>query len=290
MSFTHVLSTLLNRDSDCRICGADSTTGFSWEYAKTTNQPDTRQFVSPQKMRWGTLFQCASCGQPWYLDGNAKFANLVARERIGLIQEWSDHPIFIGSENLAKLEEIGRNPPRMIMVGTKSQETPCGVLTKSGERIDLAIVSIQRHAPFEDWRQYRLASEIETIYPSPYALPLPVRTATLTAVEIAMGFAPTLVELPNGQEIILNGTHNFFVREGCDASAIVLSQKRLDMKSLPEIYSPSENISLSKNITYFVADMVVEEQPKKPPSKPAFNIDSQKASLLRDLFRFLRGG
>ena len=210
--------------------------------------------------------------------------NFVPRERVGLIQEWNDHPIFIGPEYLAKLEEIGRTPPDLCGNGAQFHETPCGVLTKFGERIDLSIVSVQRHAPFEDWRQYRLASEIETIYPSPYALPLPVRTATSRADEIRMGFAPTVVELPNGQIVILNWTQNFFVREGCDASAIVLSQKRLDMKSSPEIYSPP------KNITYFVADMIADVQSKRPPSNPSFNTDPQEAGLLRKLFRFLRAG
>lgn len=288
MSLLQVSSSRLGRDPDCRICGAGSTISFNWEYAKTTNRPDARRdlsiFVSPQEMRWGTLFQCSSCGQPWYLDGNAQFMNFVPRERIGLIEEWNDHPIFIGSEHLAKLEEIGRTPPDLYGNGAQFYETPCGVVTKSGERIDLAIVSIQRHAPFEDWRQYRLASEIETIYPSPYALPLPVRIATSRADEIRMGFAPTLVELPNEQAIILNWTQNFFVQEGCDANTIVLSEKRLDMKSPPEIYSPP------KNITYFVADMVVEAQQKNLPSNPSFNTDPQKAGLLRKLFRFLRAG
>lgn len=288
MSLLQVSSSRLGRDPDCRICGAGSTISFNLEYAKTTDRPDARRdlsiFVSPQVMRWGTLFQCSSCGQPWYLDGNAQFMNFVPRERIGLIQEWNEHPILIGSEHLSKLEEIGRTPPDLYGNGAQFHETPCGVLTKSGERIDVAIVSIQRHPPFEDWRQYRLASEIESIYPSPYALPLHVRVATSRADEIRMGFAPTLVELPNGQVVILNWTQNFFVREGCDASAIVLSQKKLDMKSPPEIYSPPNNI------TYFVADTVVEEQPKKSPSNPSFNADPQKAGLLRKLFRFLRAG
>jgi hypothetical protein len=254
MSLLQTSSSRLGHDPDCRICGAGNTISFNWEYAKTTSKPEAKRdltvFISPQKMRWGTLFQCASCGQPWYLDSDAQFMNVVLRERIELIQKWNDHAILIGSNNLARLEEIGRTTPDLYGNGAQFHETPCGVMTKSGEKIDLAIVSIQRHAPFEHWRQYRLASEIETIYPSPYALPLPVRVATSRADEIRMGFAPTLVELPNGQVIILNWTQNFFVRDNCNTSAIVISQKKLDMKSLPEIYSPPNNI------IYFVADIV----------------------------------
>ena len=288
MSLLQVSSSRLGHDSDCRICGAGSTISFNWEYAKTTERPDARRdlsiFVSPQEMRWGTIYQCSNCGQPWYLDGNAQFMNFVPRERIRLIQEWNERPILIGSEHLSKLKEIGRTPPDLYGNGAEFNETPCGVLTKSGERIDVAIVSIQRHAPFEDWRQYRLASEIESIYSSPYALPLHVRVATSRADEIRMGFAPTLVELPNGQVVVLNWRQNFFVREDIDAGAIMLSQKRLDMKSPPEIYSPP------KNITYFAADTLIEERLKISPSNQSFNADPQKAGLLRKLFRFLRSG
>ncbi len=285
MSRLQISSSRLTCEPHCQTCGSGATISFNWEYAKTTVRPDARRdlsiFVSPQKMRWGTLFQCSSCGQPWYLDGNSQFMNLVPRERIGLIQKWNEHPILIGSEYRSKLEDISHTPPDLYGNGSQYHETPCGVITKSGERIDVAIVSIQRHPPFEAWRQYRLASEIESIYPSPYALPLPVRVATARADEIRMGFAPTLIELPNGQVVILNWAQNFFVREGCDASAIVLSQKKLDMKNPPEIYSQPNNI------TYFVADTLIEEQPTKFPSKPSFNVAPQKAGLLRKLLRFL---
>lgn len=288
MSLLQVSSSRLGRDPDCRICGAGSTISFNWEYAKTNNRPDARRdlsvFTSPRQMRWGTLFQCASCAQPWYLDGDARFMNFVPRERIRLIQEWNEHSIVIGSEHRAKLEQIGRTPPDLYGNGAQFHETPCGVVTKSGERLDLTIVSVQRHAPFEEWRQCRLASEIETIYPSPHALSLPVRTATSRADEIRMGFAPTLVELPNGELVALNWTQNFFVREGCDTNAIVVSQRRLDMKNPPEIYSSP------KNVTYFVADMVAEVQSERPPSNSSFSTAPQNADLLRKLFHLFSAG
>lgn len=288
MSLLQISSNRLGRDPDCQICGAGSTISFNWEYAKTTSRPDAKRdlsiFTHPQELRWGTLFRCASCGQPWYLDGEAQFMNFVPRDRLALIHEWNNHQILIKPELLTKLEMIGRTPPDLYGNGAQFHETPCGVLTKSGERIDLAIVSMQRHAPFEDWRQYRRASEIQDIYPSPYALPLAVRTATSKADEIRMGFAPTLVKMPDGQAIILNWTQNFFVRDGCDAGAIVLSGQHLDMKNPPEIYSPP------KNITYFVADSAIESEIERKPSNLAFNTNPQKAGLLRKLFRFLRAG
>lgn len=257
MSLMQVSSRRLGRNPVCEICGAGSTISFNWEYAKTTNRPDAKRdlsiFIHPQELRWGTLFRCMSCGQPWYLDGEAQFMNFVPRNRLALICKWNEYQIRISQEHLSKLEVIGRTPPDLYGNGAQFHETPCGVLTKSGERIDLAIVSMQRHPPFEDWRQYRLASEIQDIYPSTYALSLAVRIATSKADELRMGFAPTLVEQANGQLIILNWRQNFFMKEGIDARAIKLSQRRLDMKNPPEIYSPP------KNITYFIVDADIQE-------------------------------
>lgn len=76
---------------------------------------------------------------------------------------------------------------------------------RSGERIDTAIVSLQRDAPVEHWRPARLASEIAEVYPSPYALPLDVCIAGAGAPERAMGFSPSLIEMPDGKRFTLNG-------------------------------------------------------------------------------------
>jgi hypothetical protein len=236
----------------CRACNAGALLSFNWHYAKTTARPDAKRdlsvFVSPQPLRWGTLYRCVSCGQPWFLDGDARFMGIVPRDRVSLIEQWNERPIELPAGHREKLDAIGRTPPDPYGNGAQFHETPCGVVTASGERIDLAIVSVQRHPPFEPLRHYRLASEIADIYPSPYALPLAVRTAASQATEIRMGLAPTLVELPDGQLAVLNGAENFFVREGCDAASIKLSRRRMDLKSPPDIHSSP------KNVTYFVAD------------------------------------
>jgi hypothetical protein len=288
MSFLQISSSRLGHDPDCRICGAGSTISFNWEYAKQTKRADAKRdltiFIKPQALRWGTLFRCASCDQPWYLDGEARFMNFVPRDRIHLIAEWNEHKLLLKPEHLTKLEMIGRTPPDVFGNGAQFHETPCGVLTKSGERVDLAIVSLQKHAPFEDWRHYRLASEIEDIYPSPYALPLPVRIATSNADESRMGFAPTLVDLPCGKTVILNWTQNFLVRDGCDASAVVVSRQQLDVKNLPAIQPPP------KNVTHFVADPPTEWETEKRYSNPKPTLDLPKGTLVRKLVRFITGG
>ena len=210
--------------------------------------------------------------------------NFVPRDRLSIIRDWNEQQIILSPAHLKELERIGRTPPDIYGNGSRFHETPCGVVTKSGERIDLSVISRQNHAPFEEQRQYRLASEIDDIYASPYALPLAVRIATSKADEIRMGLAPTLIEQPDGQLILLNWRQNFFVREGCKASDVVLAERQLDMNAPPEIYSSQ------KNITYFVADWEVEGNDQKQPSNHSFNTDPQEAGLLRKLFRFLRAG
>lgn len=243
----------LGKQPVCDYCAAGGLLNFRWH--ESMENPKIRHslgtFEPVQKLRWGRLFKCKACNQPWYLDEYG-LMNSVLRDRLSLIYEWNAHAIFLLPKHICELEHIGRTPPDSYGNGSQFHETPCGVVTKSGEQIDLAIISRQKHAPFEGYRQYRLASEVDEIYMSPYALPLPVRIATAMADEIHMGFSPTLIELPGGELVVLNWRQNFFVREGYKASEVILAEHKHGIKAPPEIYS------LSKNVIYFVADLEVE--------------------------------
>lgn len=236
----------------CRSCGAGSLLSFNWEYARTTSRPEHQRdlsvFVKPVPLRYGTLYKCRSCGQPWYLAGEPAFMNFVPRNRRDLINQWNEREIVIASSHAAQLAAIGRTPPDIY--GNRSQycEIPCTVTTAQGQKIEKAVVSLQRHAPFEEWRDCRLATEIAEISPSPYALPLPVRVATSKADEIRMGFAPTMVTLSNGELLALNWSQHFLVRDGIDASKVTLTATRVDMMNLPAVYNGP------KDVVYFIAD------------------------------------
>ena len=91
-------------------------------------------------------------------------------------------------------------------------------------------------------------TEIAEINPSPYALPLAVRVATSKADEIRMGFAPTMVNLPNGELLALNWSQHFLVKDDIDASKVSLSESRIDMKKPPAVYNGP------KDVVYFIAD------------------------------------
>jgi hypothetical protein len=239
----------------CLVCGAHCTISTSWKQV-VAERPDT--FVALKALRWGTLFQCRSCAQPWYLDGSEQFIHYVPRDRLPLIEQWNHAPIRLSAEVVSKLVEFGRTPPANFTWGLQYHETPCAVLAHDGERIDPAMVSIQKHAPFERYRTCRLASEIADVSPSTFALPLRVRVATSQAREIAMGSWPTVVALsrhqwwlPTKKLLMLNGINSFLDLPGYRASEAELSSVVLDKrkwKRWPEFYPGP------KALTYFIAD------------------------------------
>ena len=202
--------------------------------------------------------------------------NHVKDEKLNIIGVWSNSEQKLSIEQSEVLRAIGSTPPDLYGNGSKFVQTPCQIKTKDGEIFECAIVSVQEHAPFEDWRNYMLASEIEEISPSPYALPLEVRLATTQADEIRMGFAPTIVELSNGKRMILNWTTNFLKVAGVESPATKVCSERVSTSNMPEIYQAKEKT------VYFIADPSIQ---KEKVSNKAFNRDNKKPSLLRNLKR-----
>lgn len=236
----------------CSVCHAGNLISFSWPpepfSSGATSLPDKGAFVSPEALRRGTLYRCAVCGRPWYLNDAKRMMNHVVDERLSLIRRWNEQPITLRDEMSAELDRIGCTPPDQYGNGHEYREFPCGVVTTVGERIDIAIVSFQRDAPFEHWRNCRLGSDIGSIHPSPFALPLSVRIASSRAEEMRMGFAPTLVEGPAGQLFILNWRADFLVSEACKADEIKLSKRRFDWSNMPRI------VGGRTDAIYFVVD------------------------------------
>lgn len=247
-----ISSSRLGRSADCPHCGAGSVLGFHWEHARTATDPKFRRdlsvFVSPVPLRCGMLHQCRACGSHWYLSGAPACLNYVSPDRLDLIRKWNEKPIRLNAAQLSVLGAIGSTPPDIYGNGSQYVETPCAVTTAHGESFDLAIVSFQKHAPYEAWRDCRLASEIKAIRPSRFTLSREVRIATSRADEIRMGFAPTVVELPDGEIFALNWTQNFFVSPNVDASQVAVSSRGFDWKSPPPV------LGSPQGVVHFVAD------------------------------------
>ena len=199
-----------------------------------------------QPLRRGTLYRCRICGQPWHLNANGRWMSIVPEDRLPLIRAWDSAPIKLPDAVTTKLEEIGSTLADQYF-GGEFVETPCGVVLHTGDRIDLAIVSIQQDAPVEEWRDYRLGSEIADVYPSPFALPLEVRRASAEANERAMGFAPSLIVMPDGQRFTLNGPTHFLTEPGYRAPEARICAEDIGFSELPPIASQQDAI-------HFVAD------------------------------------
>ena len=282
MSIEQTSSRQLGREATCSFCQAGSTISFNWQYALKNSKSDLPKnkelYVNPQKLKTGTLFQCKNCSSYWYLDADEQFMNVVHEDKLDVIRAWSEKSLTLTEDQKKALGDIGVTPPDLYSNGSKFKETPCKVKTKTGELFEYAIVTIQSHAPFEEWREYRLASEIEKISSSLYALPLEVRLATTQADEIRMGFAPTLVELSNGQRTILNWTTNFLKINGVETSDTKVCKESINASDMPAIYKSTEKV------VYFVADPINDES---NASNKALNKNAKKSSLLSKFKRLL---
>lgn len=230
----------------CNACQAGKTVWFAW---KLDEAP--RAFVLEQYLRIGKLYRCSICHRPWYLDGFEKYMYSVEEQRVPLVLQWNERPIRLQPELIAKLREIGRTPPDQYGNRRQYDETPCGVVTTAGERIDMAIVSLQAHAPVERGRDCRLATEVAEIYESPFALPLAVRFETSQANGLRMGYAPTTVEMPDGHLFELNWQPNFIRLPAYIGSQAKLTDRRIDWRF--EKQKPTV-IGTPKGVVYFVAD------------------------------------
>lgn len=259
------MSVKINSTERCRLCGYGSMTSFNWPFAKNpTSDSNINIFNWPygkihpsgytsyvfefiKKLKTGSLFKCKSCNEHWYLDENESFMNAIPKTRLELIKQWDASTIILNTEQLKILKEIGRTPPDIYGNGKQYHETPCKIITKNCEIFNFAIITQQRHAPFEKYRKYRLASEIQEIQSSPFALSLEVRVATTEAGELGMGFAPTVIEKPNGELVIFNWTQHFYDNRDCLAKDLKVANDYNDPRKLPIA-------SKAPEITYFIAD------------------------------------
>lgn len=234
----------------CASCRAGSQVSFNWGYAASRQAHVDLEYLSHftrwQDLRRGRLYRCKICNQCWHLDGNNQRLTHVADERLPLVLQWGKQPIVLPARLAKVLDEISSTPPDIYGNGSNQRITPCTIETKSGECFQFAIVCIQQDAPvFDEWN-IRLASEIVEISPSPFALPRDVRMASAQAEENRMGYSPSLIEMPDGRQFILNGRTNF-MNEPAYKAADARIARHLRGNSTPSLVS-------TPDITYFIAD------------------------------------
>lgn len=227
-------------DVQCHACGRGRVNSYRWVPPETL-----RAFVVTQVLRNGKLYECSSCRKPWYLDRAHGWLNAIEPKQASVLLEWSSQKVVVPAPLREILNEIGGTPPYYYGHVNDDRAYPCGVVTRAGERMDIAIVRVSGDFPF--WcRTARLVKEIAGIYPSPFALPLDIRVATANARETRMGLAPTPIEMPDGRYFVLNYSPEFLVCPGYAAADARLAD------AVPSGITP-EIINSPEGLTYFLA-------------------------------------
>lgn len=149
---------------------------------------------------------------------------------------------------LGKLHQIGPTPASIYDPPSGATETPCGVVTKSGDRIAAAVVFIGS-PPIPGILDTRPVQDVADIYESPYTLPLAIREASARATELRNSFYPTVVRVPDGRNFLLNGRCHFYDGPHGDPKGFALG----DLVMLNHM--KDQNIyRFSRPVTYFFAD------------------------------------
>ena len=206
-----------------------------------------RALVWRRDLRIGHIYDCRRCDAAWYLWPEWPFKEPLDPTALPLIEVWNAAPVTLDAEMRVTLKAIGASPTHPT---PRNRETPCAVTTVSGEYFPCAILRQQNYAPY--WisgKEWRLATEIAELGPSPYALPLEVRTSTFYAPEIQKNYRPTLIVMPDGHYFEGEGPEVFMVHSHYDAATARVA----DSQALP----PGETagyVPLPKEVVRFVAD------------------------------------
>jgi len=225
------------------------------------------QLKPVKSLKFGHLYACRLCGLNWVLEDDRYAMTRVPNDRRDILEEWNENPLFIEEEHLRVLEAIGGTFPKYWMGHDGVIAIPCAISTRSGERIDPAVVWITKRPPIDDFiRRVKLYQRIGAVEPSRFALPIDVRCATVLAPEIRMGFAPTRVVATNGMPFVLHWATSLFDQEGITGSEIRLSAKPFRMEESITIAEADFTLA-----AYFFADWFAgaenlnRVQPKNQP-------------------------
>lgn len=206
-----------------------------------------KPLVWQRDLRIGHIYTCPRCDKAWYLWSERPFRQPLDPAAMPLVEEWNAAPVMLDEAMRAILKEIGASPTHPT---PRNRETPCAVTTVANEHFSCAILRQQNYAPcWVSGKKWRLATEIAELGPSPFALPLDVRTSTFHAPEIQKNYNPTLIEMPDGQFFSGEGPEVFMVHPAYDATTARIA----DRQELPP-GKTADYIPLPEEIVYFVAD------------------------------------
>jgi hypothetical protein len=243
----------------CPTCaGENSTIQFNWKWAQeVSGELGNAARYLKQKKKWksGFLFECSSCGQPWYLDAAQEKMTFLSPDQTRLMEVWSDAALALTPELFKKCRAIGATPAHLHARQKQYAEVPCQVKTREGEWFDKCLITFSSTPPLEDfYGKARLISDIADIQTSAYALSTSLRLATSRSEPNEKGQALTIAETPEGKRLGLNWGINFVDRKGIQGQDLHLA----DELSPSDSKKKSGKLAILQepidSITFFIGD------------------------------------
>jgi hypothetical protein len=147
-----------------------------------------------------------------------------------LVRHWNQSNLNIEDSALSILSTIG---------GVQDYykgyiSIPCSIQNVAGLQHYKSLILVSKQPPFRWHEQQKIywAQDIDTVSPSPFALPIDVRRASSEKKEEAMGFAPVSVLDKKGTEYTLGCESQFFDHNGIKGEEIRLSGHQKKLKKL----------------------------------------------------------
>lgn len=244
-----------SKNSGCPNCkGLENTFMFNWKLASEGKNVECSKFLKSlkrvEKLKYGWMYKCFNCHQKWFLDENKQNMTKIPEAKEDIFLKWKTKKYEVDSQLFKSLKEIMATPPDLYGNGKGYIRIPCKVITKNGEEVDFSYVQFQKRPPVEPYYDnIRFIDEIKTVVKSDYVLNADIRLASVNAMEIRMGFAPTLIRSLDEKYFIVNWCSDFFEYGLYKGKDMILAECDFSMEQLP----PIVNIN-SKKITYFIGD------------------------------------
>ena len=238
----------------CPYCDEHAVFAFNWACARTGKDPRLSALRShlkrEERLKFGRLYRCPDCDQAWYLDASAAMATRVPRAREALLRDWSSEPLPLTAPFAAALGAIGSVAGDRYGDRRVTDRIPCSIQFSDGAIEDPCLVLVTDFPPIlETLTRVRLFRHVAQVRETEFALPLTVRSATRSAEERNMGFAPTAVEDPSGRMFLLNWSADVFDYDGVRGKDIQLSDRPWPVNPRPPVVSEPRD-----RITYVFVD------------------------------------
>jgi hypothetical protein len=246
----------------CARCDGSTQAGalwFDWRQAlqgKGEFQKYPKYLRRVGTTKGGERHVCSVCSAPWFLQGDRglhRMMMMVPQTCEPQFEAWCKNKLVCPAPILAMARSIGGAPPDFEDEADEVK-IPCSVTMRSGEHVELAVLSFSRLPPIpsaaepsEKRARFRLVDELASIAPSRFALPRRVRLASaLTRLpSVDRDWLTTTVVNRQGKRFQLSRGTLFFDHGGVVGEELRLAYRSDGMRVPDKPHGP---------VTVFTAD------------------------------------